>query len=61
MVAFSEISVLILTVGSTIIGVISQIQHSRCSEISLCGSLVNCIREVPPMETVDIPNQPHEN
>lgn len=61
MVAFSEISVLILTVGSTIIGIISQIQHSRCSEISLCGSLVNCIREVPPMETVDIPNQPQVN
>tara|TARA_R110001599_G_scaffold158753_1_gene345550 strand:+ start:679 stop:873 length:195 start_codon:yes stop_codon:yes gene_type:complete len=28
-----------------LIGIISQIQHSRCSEIRVCG--MNCKREVP--------------
>jgi len=28
-----------------IIGIISQIQHSRCSEIRACG--IDCKREVP--------------
>lgn len=47
MVDFSSVSVLIITCSTAIIGIISQIQHSRCSTIKLCGGLVSCNREVP--------------
>ena len=43
----SLVAVLITTCATAVIGVISQIQHSRCSKISCCGSLVSCNREVP--------------
>ena len=33
---------------SGVIGIISQIQHSRCSEIQCCGCM--CKRRVPPDE-----------
>tara|TARA_R110002020_G_C16093196_1_gene758070 strand:+ start:673 stop:906 length:234 start_codon:yes stop_codon:yes gene_type:complete len=33
---------------SGIIGIISQIQHSRCSEINCCGC--RCVRKVPEEE-----------
>jgi hypothetical protein len=46
MVDLSSISVVIITCSTAVIGIISQIQHSRCSEISLCG-MVSCVRNVP--------------
>lgn len=43
----SLVAVLITTCATAVIGIISQIQHSRCSTIKLCGGLVSCNREVP--------------
>lgn len=41
------IAVLITTTASAIIGLISQIQHSRCTNISCCGGMFSCDRQVP--------------
>lgn len=49
MVDLSLVAVLITTSASALIGVISQIQHSRCTQINLCG-LFSCTRSVPDVE-----------
>jgi hypothetical protein len=43
----SLLAVLITTCATAVIGIISQIQHSRCSKIKCCGGLISCTREVP--------------
>lgn len=50
MVDLSLVAVLITTSASALIGVISQIQHSRCTQLSLCGGFFNCVRKVPDVE-----------
>lgn len=47
MAELSLVAVLITTCATAVIGIISQIQHSRCSTIKVCGGLVSCTREVP--------------
>jgi len=42
----SLVAVLITTCATAIIGIISQIQHSRCTHIKCCGDIVSCDREV---------------
>lgn len=54
MVDLSLVAVLITTSASALIGVISQIQHSRCTELSLCGGFFNCTRKVPDVEEPQI-------
>ena len=46
----SLVAVLITTSASAIIGIISQIQHSRCTSISCLGGLFSCTRNVPNVE-----------
>ena len=50
------IAVLITTVSSAFIGIISQIQHSRCVKLRICWGLCDCVRNVPDVEepTVDL-------
>ena len=43
----SLVAVLITTCATAVIGIISQVQHSRCSRIKCCGGLISCHREVP--------------
>lgn len=43
----SLVAVLITTCATAVIGIISQIQHSRCSKIKCCGGLISCMRDVP--------------
>ena len=44
------IAVLITTVAGACIGVISQVQHSRCVKLKLCWGMCDCIRNVPDVE-----------
>lgn len=44
------IAVLITTVAGACIGVISQIQHSRCVKLRVCWGMCDCIRSVPDVE-----------
>lgn len=44
------IAVLITTVSSAFIGIISQIQHSRCVKLRICWGLCDCVRNVPDVE-----------
>ena len=46
MADLSLVAVLITTSASAAIGIISQIQHSRCTQLSFCG-LCSCVRNVP--------------
>lgn len=41
----SSIAVLISTAGATLVAILSQIQHSRCTQIRACG--LDCARDVP--------------
>tara|TARA_R100001244_G_C5128748_1_gene125277 strand:- start:378 stop:590 length:213 start_codon:yes stop_codon:yes gene_type:complete len=50
MVDLSLVAVLITTCAGACIGLISQIQHSRCSSISCGWGLVSCTRTVPEIE-----------
>ena len=43
----SLVAVLITTCATAVIGIISLVQHSRCSRIKCCGGLISCHREVP--------------
>ena len=45
MVDLSSVSVLIITCSTAVIGIISQIQHSRCTQIKL--GCFSCTRNVP--------------
>ena len=47
MVDLSSVSVLIITCSTAVIGIISQIQHSRCSQLNLFCGLCSCVRKVP--------------
>lgn len=47
MVDLSSVSVLIITCSTAVIGIISQIQHSRCSSLNLFCGLCSCVRKVP--------------
>ena len=44
------IAVLITTVSSAVIGIISQIQHSRCVKLRVCWGMCDCVRNVPDVE-----------
>ena len=44
------ISVLITTISAGCIGIISQIQHSRCVKLRICFGLCDCVRNVPDVE-----------
>mgnify|MGYP003649868301 FL=1 len=44
------IAVLITTVAGACIGVISQVQHSRCVKLKVCWGMCDCIRNVPDVE-----------
>ncbi len=52
------IAVLITTVSSAFIGIISQIQHSRCTKLIVCWGMCDCVRNVPDVEepTVELNN-----
>lgn len=52
------IAVLITTSASAVIGMISQIQHSRCTNIRCCGGMFSCDRQVPiePENMVELEN-----
>tara|TARA_R110000772_G_scaffold104126_3_gene205439 strand:+ start:2059 stop:2259 length:201 start_codon:yes stop_codon:yes gene_type:complete len=55
-IEFAGIAVLITTISSAFIGIISQIQHSRCVKLKVCWGLCDCIRNVPDVHepTVEI-------
>lgn len=44
------IAVLITTISSAFIGIISQIQHSRCVKLKVCWGMCDCVRNVPDVE-----------
>ena len=50
MVELSSVSVLIITCSTAVIGIISQIQHSRCEKLDLFCGLCACTRKVPDFE-----------
>lgn len=50
MVELSSVSVLIITCSTAVIGIISQIQHSRCSQLNLFCGLCSCTRNVPDVQ-----------
>ena len=50
----SLVAVLITTCATAVIGIISQVQHSRCSKIKCCGGLISCHREVPDVVEPDV-------
>lgn len=43
-VEIASLSLLVPLVSSAIIGIISTIQNSKCSKISMCCGLLSCIR-----------------
>lgn len=49
-VELAGIAVLITTVSSAFVGVISQIQHSRCVKLRVCWGACECVRNVPDVE-----------
>lgn len=55
------IAVLITTVAGACIGVISQVQHSRCVKLRVCWGMCDCIRSVPDVEepTVELTPSNH--
>ena len=50
MVELSSVSVLIITCSTAVIGIISQIHHSRCEKLNLFCGLCSCTRKVPDFE-----------
>ena len=50
MAELTAISVLVTTCAAAAIGLISQIQHSRCTELNLGCGLCKCTRNVPDVE-----------
>ena len=52
----AAVAVLVTTVSGACIGVISQIQHSRCVKLKICFGLCTCTRSVPDVQ----PNEPIE-
>lgn len=63
MVDLSSVSVLIITCSTAVIGIISQIQHSRCTNLSLGFGLCSCTRNVPDFEepTIELNTVPHQD
>lgn len=63
MVELSSVSVLIITCSTAVIGIISQIQHSRCETLNLFCGLCACTRKVPDFEepTIELQTNPHED
>ena len=53
------VAVLITTCASAIVAVISQIQHSRCEQISLCCGIFACTRNVPDIQEPNVELSPH--
>jgi hypothetical protein len=54
MAEITAIAVLITTCASACIGVISQIQHSRCVKLRVCFGMCECARKVPDVEEATI-------
>jgi hypothetical protein len=54
MTDLSLVAVLITTAASAAIGIISQIQHSRCTELNLFWGLCACTRKVPDVEEEEV-------
>ena len=50
----AAIAVLITTISSAFIGIISQIQHSRCVKLRVCWGMCDCVRAVPNVEEPSI-------
>lgn len=63
MVDLSSVSVLIITCSTAVIGIISQIQHSRCERLDLFCGLCACTRKVPDFEepTIELNTIPHQD
>ena len=54
------IAVLITTIAGACIGVISQIQHSRCVKLRVCWGMCDCTRTVPDVEEPTVELKPPE-
>ena len=50
MAELTSISVLITTAAAAAIGLISQVQHSRCTSLDIGCGLIRCVRSVPDVE-----------
>lgn len=59
MVDYMSLTVLITALSGACIGIISQIQHSRCLKLRVCYGMCECVRKVPDVEepTITIGNQ----
>ena len=55
-----EIGALIITCGSVFVSILSQIQNSKCTQITLGCGLFSCSRQVPDVESAvpTIPSVP---
>lgn len=60
MVELSGISVLIITCSTAVIGIISQIQHSRCTKLDVFCGLCSCTRAVPEADEPTVELKPNE-
>ena len=54
MADLSLVAVLITTCASATLGIISQIQHSRCTQLNLFCGLCSCTRKVPDVEEDEV-------
>ena len=58
MADLAGVAVLITTVAAACIGVISQIQHSRCVKLKVCWGMCDCTRSVPDVQEAVVPMTP---
>ena len=58
MAELTAISVLVTTCAAAAIGLISQIQHSRCTTIEFGCGLFRCTRHVPDVEEPTVELEP---
>ena len=56
----AAVAVLVTTVSGACIGVISQIQHSRCIKLRLFWGMCDCIRNVPDVQESESIDQHEE-
>ena len=52
-VDITSLSLLIPLASGAIVSIISTIQNSKCSQISLCCGFVSCVRNVPDVEDTE--------
>jgi len=62
MVDLTAVATLVTIASTALVGLIAQVQKSRCKVINLCCGIVKCTREVPNVDNLeDIEKNPVES